>query len=52
MGRFAKLIGLESEAPTPKAASKPAPKKPAPAPKVEEPKDEPAVEAEVSADEE
>lgn len=43
MGRFAKLIGLETE---------PAPKKPAPAPKVEAPKDEPELEEEVSADEE
>ena len=43
MGRFAKLIGLETEAP------KPAAKKPTP--KASKPKDEPELEAEVSADE-
>ena len=46
MGKFRKLLGLETEAP------KPAPKKPAPAPKVEAPKDEPELEEEVSTDEE
>ena len=42
MGKFRKLLGLETEAP----------KKPAPAPKVEAPKDEPELEEEVSTDEE
>ena len=48
MGRFAKLIGLESEAPAPKPVAK---KAPVPTPKVEAPKDEPKLEAEVSGDE-
>jgi|TARA_Y100000287_G_C14186831_1_gene338025 hypothetical protein len=44
MGRFARLIGLETEAP------KPADKKPTP--KASKPKDEPKLEEEVSTDEE